>query len=84
LSRYPLADVWIAIPQCNPGSFAPSEKNNAILTGQGHILEIENDAAILGFQGNEQSIDTEGVQAFRQHSSFGPYFTTLVGKERLN
>jgi hypothetical protein len=45
LSRDPLADVRIAVHQRNVGSFALSEKNNAILTGQSHVFEVENDAA---------------------------------------
>jgi hypothetical protein len=48
LSRDPLADVWIAIHQRNVGSFALSEKSNAILTGQSHIFEIENDGDLYG------------------------------------
>ncbi len=35
------------------GSFAPSEKNNAILTGQSHIPEIENDAPIFPLRGDK-------------------------------
>ena len=50
----PLADVWIAIRQRNAGHFAPSEKSDALLTGQSHILEVENDPAICSFCGNER------------------------------
>jgi hypothetical protein len=49
----PLADVWIAIRQRNAARFAPSEKSNAILTGQSHIFEVENDSAVFHFRGNE-------------------------------
>jgi hypothetical protein len=54
LSRDPLADVWIAIRQLNAGRLAPGEKDNAILTGQSHILEVENDAAIFLFRADER------------------------------
>src|ERR1700679_528548 len=49
----PLADVWIAIRQRNAGRLAPSEKSNAILTGQRHIFEVEDDSAVFHFRGNE-------------------------------
>jgi hypothetical protein len=49
----PLADVWIAIRQRNAGRLAPSEKSNAILTGQSHIFEVEDDSAVFHFRGNE-------------------------------
>src|SRR5580658_9033445 len=45
LSRDPLADIWIAIRQGNTGRFAMSEKIDAVLTRQSHILEVENDWA---------------------------------------
>src|SRR5579863_9988463 len=41
----PLADIWIAIRQGNTGRFALSEKIDAVLTGQSHILEVETDSA---------------------------------------
>jgi hypothetical protein len=53
LSLNPLADVWIAIHQRDPGRFAPDEKYDAILTGQSHILEVENNAAIFPFRIDE-------------------------------
>ena len=34
-------------------SFASGEKNNAIFTGQSHILEIENDAPIFPLRGDK-------------------------------
>jgi hypothetical protein len=49
----PFADVWIAIRQRNAGRLAPSEKSNAILTGQSHIFEVEDDSAVFHFRGNE-------------------------------
>jgi hypothetical protein len=53
LSRDPLADVWIAIRQRNAGRLALSEKTDAVLTGQNHIPEVENDAAIFSFRADE-------------------------------
>jgi len=53
-SRDPLADVWIAIHQRNAGRLAPSEKSNAILTGQSHIFEVEDDSAVCRFRGDER------------------------------
>ena len=53
LSLDPLADVWIAIHQRDVGRFAPSEKIDAVLTCQSHILEVENDAAIFPFRADE-------------------------------
>src|SRR5580698_9321239 len=54
LSRDPLADVWIAIRQHNVSRFALSEKSDAVLTGQSHILEVENDTAIFPFRADER------------------------------
>jgi hypothetical protein len=54
LSRDPLADVWIAIRQPDVSRFALSEKIYAVLTRQSHILEVENDAAIFPFRGDER------------------------------
>ena len=54
LSRDPLADVWIAIHQRNAGCLALSEKSDAILTGQSHIPEVKNDAAIFSFRGDKR------------------------------
>src|SRR5579863_7454459 len=53
LSRDPLADVWIAIRQPDASRFALSEKIDAVLTRQSHILEVENDAPIFPFRGDE-------------------------------
>jgi hypothetical protein len=53
LSRNPLADVWIAIHQCDAGRLALSEKINAFLTGQSHIREVKNDWAIFSFRFDE-------------------------------
>ena len=53
LSRDPLADVWIAIRERNAGRFTLSKKSDAILAGQSHILEVENDAPIFSFRGDE-------------------------------
>ncbi|MEP7354755.1 MAG: hypothetical protein ABI824_16115 [Acidobacteriota bacterium] len=53
MSRDPLADVWIAIHQRNAGRLALSEKIDAVLTRQGHILEIEGDAPIFPFRADE-------------------------------
>src|SRR5580692_9958163 len=50
----PFADVWIAIHQGNAGRLALSEKSNAILTGQSHIFEVEDDLAVFHFRGNER------------------------------
>jgi hypothetical protein len=47
LSRNPLAHVWIAIHQLNISSLALSEKIDAVLTGQSHILEVKSDWAIF-------------------------------------
>jgi len=49
----PLADVWIAIRQRNAGRFALSEKNDAILTGQSHIFEVQSDAAAFPFRADQ-------------------------------
>src|ERR1700689_3605370 len=40
LSRDPLANVWIAIHQRNASRLALSEKSDAVLARQGHILEV--------------------------------------------
>jgi len=53
LSRDPLADIWITIHQRNVSRFALREKIDTVLTGQSHILEVENDAAIIPFRANE-------------------------------
>ena len=50
----PLADVWIAIRQRNAVRFAPSEKSNAILTGQSHIFEVQDDSAVFHFRRYER------------------------------
>src|SRR5579863_7972447 len=50
----PLADVRIAVHQRNTGGFALSKKSYAILTCQGHILEVENDMAIFPFRADER------------------------------
>src|SRR5580704_7691493 len=50
----PLADVWIAIHQRNAGRFALSEKSDPILTGQSHIFEVEDDAAVFPFRADER------------------------------
>jgi len=50
----PLADVWIAIHQCNPRRLASSKKSHAILTGQSQLLEVKNDATIFAFGGEER------------------------------
>ena len=54
LSRDPLSDVWIAIHQRNAGCLAVSEKSDAVPTRQSHILEVENDAPIFAFRGDER------------------------------
>ena len=54
LSGDPLADIWFAIHQRNVIRFALSEKIDAVLTRQSHVLEVENDAAILLFHGDER------------------------------
>jgi hypothetical protein len=54
LSGDPLAAVCIAIHQRNACRFALSEKSDAILTGQSHILEVENDAADFPFRADER------------------------------
>ena len=40
--------------QRDAGRLALSEKTDAVLTGQCHVLEVENDAAILLFHGDER------------------------------
>jgi len=52
-SRDPLANVRIAIRQRDASGFAPGEKIDTVLTGQSHILEVENDAPIFSFRGDE-------------------------------
>jgi hypothetical protein len=54
LDSNPLADVWIAIRQCNAGAFALSEKSNAFLAGQSHIFEVEEDPAVFPFRADER------------------------------
>ena len=54
LSRDPLAEVWIAIGQRNASRFALSKKSHAILTGESQLLEVQNDAAIFPFCGDER------------------------------
>src|SRR5580658_5243497 len=54
LSCDPLADVWIAIRQPDASRFALSEKIDAVLTGQSHIFEVENDWATFPFRGDER------------------------------
>ena len=49
----PLADVWIAIRQRNASRFTVSEENDAILTGQSQIFEVEDDAAVFPFRTDE-------------------------------
>jgi hypothetical protein len=44
----------IAIHQRNAGPFAQSEKSDTILTGQSHILEVENNAANFPFRADER------------------------------
>jgi hypothetical protein len=53
LYRDPLADILIAIREGNASRFALREKSDAILTGQSHIFEVEDDAAALPFRANE-------------------------------
>jgi hypothetical protein len=53
LSRNPLAHVWIAIHQRNASRLALSEKIDAVLTGQSHILEVKSDWAIFSFCSDE-------------------------------
>jgi hypothetical protein len=53
LSRDPLAEVWIAIRQCDASGFALSEKSHAVLTSQSQLLEVKNDTAIIPFGGDE-------------------------------
>jgi hypothetical protein len=50
----PLADVWITIRQRNAGHFTLSEKSDPILTGQSHIFEVEDDAAVFPFRADER------------------------------
>ena len=50
----PLAGVWIAIRQPDVSRFALSEKIDAVLTRQSHIPEVENDAPIFPFRGDER------------------------------
>ena len=52
-SRDPFANVWIAIHQRDVRCFAPGQKIDAVLTGQSHILQVENDAAALFFRADE-------------------------------
>jgi hypothetical protein len=54
LSADPLADVWIAIHQCDAGRFAPGKKIDAILTSQSHIFKVKNDSPMCSFCGNER------------------------------
>jgi hypothetical protein len=54
LSRDPLADVWIAIRQRNVSRFALSEKIDAVLTCQSHVLQVKNDAPIFPLRGDER------------------------------
>jgi hypothetical protein len=54
LSRDPLADIWIAIRQGNTGRFALSEKMDAVLTRQSHILKVKDDSALFSFRGDER------------------------------
>ena len=53
LSGDPFANVWIAIHQRDVRCFAPGQKIDAVLTGQSHILQVENDAAALFFRADE-------------------------------
>jgi hypothetical protein len=50
LSRDPLADVWVALHQRDSGRFAPREKIDAVLAGQSHIPEVQNDVATILFR----------------------------------
>jgi hypothetical protein len=52
LSGDPLANVWIAIHQCDAGRFAPVEKIDADPTRQSHILKVENHVAPFLFRGD--------------------------------
>ena len=49
----PFANVWIAIHQRDVRCFAPGQKIDAVLTGQSHIFQVENDAAALFFRADE-------------------------------
>jgi len=53
LSRDPFANVWIAIHQRDVRCFAPGQKIDAVLTGQSHIFQVENDAAAFFFRADE-------------------------------
>jgi len=54
LSRDPLANVGIAIRQRNANRFALSEKSDAVLAGQSHILQVEHDATTFRFRADER------------------------------
>jgi hypothetical protein len=54
LSCNPLTDIRVAIHQLNVTRLALREKIDAVLTGQSHIREVENDAAIFPFRDNER------------------------------
>jgi hypothetical protein len=49
----PLADVWIAVCESDTGRFAPGKKIDAISTRQGHVFEIEVNAATFSFRADE-------------------------------
>jgi hypothetical protein len=53
LSADPLADIWITIHQRNISRFALSQKIDAALTCESHILKVERNTAALPFRSDE-------------------------------